>query len=192
MKDPYELLGVSPSASEEEVRTAYKNMAMKYHPDIFEGGEAESAAQKMQELDEAYDCIIQKIKAATVNNKYYAYLNNAVSEYADVRGLISSKRFDDAEEILDGVRKESRNSEWNYLKGYILYKRGWLEEAEVYAKKAYDEDSCNEEYRRLIEELDGSDESFFKTYNPKGLGCGFCSMCMSFCCMDLCCSCCGR
>ena len=192
MKNPYEVLGVSPSASEDEVRTAYKNMAMKYHPDIFEDEGAGADSFKMQEINEAYDIIIRKIRINSSGSRKSGDNQNTVSEYADVRRLISSGRLDDAEELLDGVCKESRNGEWNYLKGYILYKRGWLDEAESYVRKAYDSDPYSDEYKSLIDELDGSDESFFKMYKPNSLGCGPCSMCMSVCCMDLCCNCCGR
>ena len=35
MKNPYDVLGVSPSATNEEVRNAYKALAKKYHPDNY-------------------------------------------------------------------------------------------------------------------------------------------------------------
>lgn len=55
MRDPYEVLGVPRGASEEEVTRAYRELAKKYHPDLNPGDEA--AAQKMSEINEAYDRI---------------------------------------------------------------------------------------------------------------------------------------
>ena len=53
--DPYQILGVSPDASEEEITKAYRSLAKKYHPDLNPGDEA--AAAKMSEINAAYDQI---------------------------------------------------------------------------------------------------------------------------------------
>lgn len=54
-RDPYEVLGVPRSASEDEIKTAYRRLAKKYHPDLNPGDP--TAAQKMNEVNEAYDRI---------------------------------------------------------------------------------------------------------------------------------------
>ena len=55
MDDPYKILGVSPDASDEEIKRAYRRLAKKYHPDL-NPGDAE-AARKMQEINAAYERI---------------------------------------------------------------------------------------------------------------------------------------
>ena len=55
VNDPYQILGVSRDASEDEIRQAYRRLAKKYHPDL-NPGDAQ-AAQKMNEINEAYDLL---------------------------------------------------------------------------------------------------------------------------------------
>ena len=55
IEDPYKVLGVSPDASDEEIKRAYRLLAKKYHPDLNPGDPV--AARKMQEVNEAYEQI---------------------------------------------------------------------------------------------------------------------------------------
>ena len=67
-KDPYKVLGISKDASDEEVRKAYRKMAMKYHPDRVADMSEEmqrNAAEQMKEINQAYD----EIKALRPNLK---------------------------------------------------------------------------------------------------------------------------
>lgn len=65
-QDPYKVLGVSPDASDEEIKQAYRRLAKKYHPDLNPGDQ--EAARKMQEVNAAYEQI--KNPASAANNGY--------------------------------------------------------------------------------------------------------------------------
>ncbi len=53
--NPYDELGVSPDASDEEIAKAYKRLAKRYHPDLNPGNAA--AAERMGRINRAYDDI---------------------------------------------------------------------------------------------------------------------------------------
>jgi len=55
-RDPYSVLGLTSSASNDEVKNAYRKLAKKYHPDL--NPDSKEAEQKMKEINEAYDTII--------------------------------------------------------------------------------------------------------------------------------------
>ena len=55
MRDPYEVLGVSRTASEDEIKSAYRKLAKKYHPDLHPGDK--ECEEKMNEVNAAYEQI---------------------------------------------------------------------------------------------------------------------------------------
>jgi molecular chaperone DnaJ len=72
MKDPYQVLGITPSATDEEVKDAYRALVKKYHPDKFADSDlAELANEKMKEVNAAYDEIQKMRNGGTKNNNTY-------------------------------------------------------------------------------------------------------------------------
>ena len=60
MKNPYEVLGIPPTATDDEVKKAYRRMAMKYHPDkVANAGEQvrQQATDKFRSINDAYEHI---------------------------------------------------------------------------------------------------------------------------------------
>lgn len=58
MQSSYDILGVSPSASDEEIKTAYRKMAKKYHPDLHPSDAQASA--RMNQINAAYQDILNQ------------------------------------------------------------------------------------------------------------------------------------
>ena len=60
-KDYYSTLGVNKNASDDEIKSAYRQMAKKYHPDL---NKTPEAAEKFKEINEAYSVLSDKQKRA--------------------------------------------------------------------------------------------------------------------------------
>lgn len=69
MTDPYKVLGVSPDASDEEIKKAYRKLCMKYHPDAnVDNPNKAQAEEKFKEVQQAYEAIMKKDSAAFGNS----------------------------------------------------------------------------------------------------------------------------
>ena len=77
-KDPYEVLGVSRNASDEDIKKAYRKLAKQYHPDMHPG-DAE-AAKKMNEINAAYEQIKNPQKAQTASGYYSGSSQNSYGQ----------------------------------------------------------------------------------------------------------------
>ena len=200
MRDPYEVLGIAPTATDDEVKAAYRNLARKYHPDNYTDNPLSDLAQeKMQEINEAYDTIVRLRKqggynAGNTNHNPSGYRNHngGPSHYADIRRMIEQNRIMDAEMLLDGVPAPSRDAEWYFLKGSVLYKKGWLEEAFQNFDTACRMDPNNFEYRQAYNRVAMNRQTGgYRTTTTNTQTCNSCDVCQTLICMDCCCECMG-
>lgn len=198
MRDPYEVLGVSQSASDEEIKKAYRNLARKYHPDNYQNNPlADLAEEKMKEINEAYDLIT---KTRSGSGGYGAYqsggsayqrssYNASGSDFAQVRQHINYGDIDTAEQILQGCA--TKNAEWYFLMGSIAYRRGWLDEARQNYQIACRMEPGNPEYRQALNMMQNGGYGYH-TNNMSGSSCDGMDCCTTLLCMNCLCGGCGN
>ena len=202
MTDPYQILNISPNASDDEVKKAYRDLARKYHPDNYHDNPlADLAQEKMKEINAAYDAI-QKQRGSRNGNagqqtggyqqQSYGGYSTAGSNpvFQRVRMAINRNDLQTAEALLAQI--QDHDGEWNYLKGTICYRRGWVEEALRYYQTACQMDPRNAEYRQALNYVENGQEA----YRPEGYGvfstdCGSNNMCGRLACMYLMCNACS-
>ena len=70
--DPYKVLGLSPTASDEEVKKAYRKLSRKYHPDAnINNPNKDQAEEKFKEIQAAYQMIMNKQKTEGTTSGSY-------------------------------------------------------------------------------------------------------------------------
>ena len=194
MRDPYQVLGIPSTATDEEVKKAYRNLARKYHPDNYHDNPLEDLAQeRMKEINEAYETIRTQRKAAQSGGQSYGGYTGGYSQgynagayggvWQRVRLAISQGNLNLAEELLNA--QTDHNGEWNFLKGAVCYKRGWMDEARRYYETAVQMDPGNAEYQRALDMLNGNGAA----YRPNGYGHVTTGNCAGDNCSSLCAAC---
>ena len=201
MNDPYQVLNVSRDASDEEVKKAYLKLARKYHPDNYHDSPLEDLAQeKMKEINAAYEQITKERSAQTRGGGYsgYGYGGGGTqsqswqqsyggsSVFQQVRMAINQGDLTRAEGLLNAIT--DHNGEWNFLKGTICFRRGWLDEAKRYYQTACQMEPGNPEYRQALNYMERGGQTAYQSGGTYTTGLCDNSLCSKLCCAYVLCN----
>ncbi len=220
MRDPYAVLGVSPSASEEEITKAYRKLAKKYHPDLHPGDAA--AETKMQEVNAAYDQIKSGDTGGGSSSSYYgqgsgqsAYGGYYYGPFGDffsgrwqqqqhyqsqhtpsgrmreVHNFVARQQYQNA---LDSLASMSdRDAEWYFYSALAHAGLGNRVSALNHAEEAARKEPHNPHYRTLLEQLQGAGNAYQRTGRSYGYNTGAAGSTLMKCCaLQLACQFCCR
>ena len=170
--DPYKVLGVSPDASDEEIKRAYRRLAKKYHPDLNPGDQ--EAARRMQEVNAAYEQIKDPEKFRQQQSGGYGGYGNGYGGYYDPFGGYRQQsygagqngdqyqqaayqyiRFGRYQEALNALQSSTeRNARWYYISALANDGVGNQVTALEHIRKAVSMDPDNLEYQRVLNQIE--------------------------------------
>ena len=174
MRDPYQVLGVSPNASDDEIKKAYRNLSRKYHPDANVNNPNKAAAEeKFKEVQQAYDQIMKEKQSGGAYGGGYQYgydgagyrysYNNSTgyhssdAESAQMRAAanyISNGYYKEALNVLNGISGAERNARWYYYSAVANQGLGNNIMAKQYAQQAVQMEPSNMQYRQFLQHLE--------------------------------------
>ena len=210
MKDPYSILGVSPGATDEEVKNAYRSLARKYHPDNYADDNPlkELAKEKMQEINDAYDTIQRERRSGSSSysssSQSYGstggYSTSGQSNvYVTIRLKINERKYREAENMLLGIPDAERTADWHFLTSVYLMQRGRVNDAMRELEIACSMDPSNQEYQNAKQMFNSGGNNYGSMYYGNSGGYrrarsstdDACNCCINLMWLDCCCECMG-
>ena len=187
IEDPYKVLGISPDASDDEIKRAYRQLAKKYHPDV-NPGDAE-AARKMQQVNAAYEQIKNPEKATGSTNTGSSYGGYGSYGYDPFGGAwqrqsqqhsgdqyqraaeqyIRYRRYQEALNVLNN--SAGKDARWYYLSALANDGLGNQVTALEHIKRAVSMEPDNYEYLQALEAIENGSTVYrrqagsYRTFN---------------------------
>ncbi len=176
IEDPYKVLGVSPDASDEEIKRAYRRLAKKYHPDLNPGDQ--EAARKMQEVNAAYEQIKnpEKFQQQQSSGGYGGYGGGYYDPFGGYRqqqsygGQTGDQyqqaayqyiRFGRFQEALNALNSSAeRNARWYYLSALANDGLGNQVTALEHIRRAVSMEPDNPEYLSALEQIENGGAAY--------------------------------
>ncbi len=179
--DPYEILGVSRNATDEEIKKAYRTLSRKYHPDANVGKPNEQAyAEKFKQIQQAYqDIMDERQNGGRSQSSYGGFQSrNRTTGSGDEHSMhmqaavnfIRNGRFQEAIRVLNGMKK--RDASWYYTASIAHSGNGDNATALQYARTASQMEPNNYEYQKLVQQLETPGYSYRNMQQPY-MGSGF-------------------
>ena len=196
-KDYYGVLGVDKNASEDEIKSAYRRLAKKYHPDRNPGDA--TAAKKMQEVNAAYEQIKNPEKAQQNQGgynpygSYNPYGGQGGASYSQILGMayeyIRYHQFYQALQILQSTSE--RTARWYYLSALANRGLGNQVTALEHIRRAVSMEPDNVEYIQTLKMMENGGEDYRRqAQTHRGFtfhGSPFMSLCLCYLCQCFCC-----
>jgi molecular chaperone DnaJ len=138
-RDYYEVLGVPKGAPEEEIKKAYRKLAMKFHPDRNQGEAAKAAEEKFKEAKEAYEMLSDAQKRAAYDQYGHAGVDpnrgaggaEAYGGFAEAFGDIFGDMFGQQRGGARGGRQVYRGSDLSYAMEITLEEAARGKDAQI-------------------------------------------------------------
>ncbi|EEH98522.1 hypothetical protein CSBG_02148 [Clostridium sp. 7_2_43FAA] len=196
--NPYEVLGLKPGATQEEIKKAYRNLIKQYHPDQYGDNPLKDLAEeKMRDINAAYDALTKNAgntysNSNSSNSSYNSSSSDNSYMFSEIRRLIQSGNFAEAENRLNSI-SNNRNAEWNFLYGVLLTNKGWFDAGLKHIQTAVNMDPNNFEYRQTLNSLHQRTQAYSNNYyrTTGSNNANACDCCINLWCLDSICECMG-
>jgi molecular chaperone DnaJ len=199
--DPYQVLGVNPSASDDEIKKAYRELSRKYHPDTNTNNPlADLAEEKFKQVQAAYQQIMEERERGgqrSYGSSSQSYSSGYQTWQDDPKmvaavNYLNSRHYTEALNTLSGI--SNRSGQWHYFNAIAHAGMGNNMEALNFARQAVNMEPNNAEFNDLLNRLQWGGrryQSNSQGYGYGGSSCGTGNICCDLWCADSLCECMG-